>query len=156
MDLVELLSIIGTAASVLGVVILGGFKLYNAITNAQHREFDRIDKKFEKVDEKFDRIDEKFDRIDEKFEKVDEKFDRIDGKLDKILDVLTTLSNAVTRIDTQQQEHDKKLEAMSTHGERIAAIEARQPTYTVQQPVDASPSAQPVVAEAAKQPAAAS
>ena len=135
MDLVELLSIIGTAASVLGVVILGGFKLYNAITNAQHREFDRIDKKFEKVDE---------------------KFDRIDGKLDKILDVLTTLSNAVTRIDTQQQEHDKKLEAMSTHGERIAAIEARQPTYTVQQPVDASPSAQPVVAEAAKQPAAAS
>ncbi|MDE0269002.1 MAG: hypothetical protein OXI96_08210 [Acidimicrobiaceae bacterium] len=87
----------------------------------------------------------------DKFNKIDDKFNRVDDKLDKILDELKTLNNAVTRIDTQQQEHEKKLDAMSTHGERIATLEAQQSRVNnaSQKNIDTTPTSQPVTEQTA-------
>ncbi|MDE0269262.1 MAG: hypothetical protein OXI96_09595 [Acidimicrobiaceae bacterium] len=107
---------------------------------------------------KFDRVDAKFDKVDAKFDKVDAKFDKVYSKLDKILDELGKLNVAVTRIDTQQQEHEKKLDAMSTHSERLAVVEDRTERYAqqqpTQQPVEAS-ATQLEVSDTTKQTAAA-
>ncbi|MDE0268151.1 MAG: hypothetical protein OXI96_03820 [Acidimicrobiaceae bacterium] len=103
MELETLMSIIVTEVTVLGVVVAAGFGLYKAVASAQRSEFDKIN---------------------DRFTALDDKVTALDDKVGKVIGELGKLNVAVTRIDTQQREHEKKLEATGVHGERIAKLEA--------------------------------